>query len=352
LAHAKAIRIIFHGIPGNKTGIKPKGVVQMKAIVCSKYGDPDSLELKELERPVPKDDEVLVRIFASSVNTQNLLYVTGKPSLVRLGTGIWKPKFQIPGNDVSGRVEAIGRSVNQFAPGNLIFVDVSGFGFGAYAEYACFPKTALVLKPENATFEQAAGAGEAALVALQALRDKGGIQKGKRVLIYGASGGIGSFAVQFARYYQADVTGVCSTVNLDMVRSLGADHVIDYTKENYPMSGKRYDLIFAIAYRSIFDHIQALSAEGIYVSTGGPSLKRIFQDIPLGRLLSRKGGKSVKGGWTVSPNPKDLEFIKELIEGGKIKPVIDRQYPLRETAEALKYYARGRTRGKVIITME
>ena len=324
----------------------------MKAIVLSKYGLPDILELKEIEKPLPKDNEVLVDVHAASVNTDTLVYVRGKPFFVRLmATGLLKPKYEIPGNDIAGRVEAVGRNIRQFQPGNDVFGDLFGCGFGAYAEYVCVPENALTLKPANLSFEEAAAVPEAASVALQALCDKGQIQKGQKVLIYGASGGIGTFAVQIAKYFGAEVTGVCSTRNLDMVRSIGADYVIDYEKEDFTQNGRRYDLIFAIAYRSIFDHERALSPQGIYVSTGAPSMARIFQDILIGHWISKPGGKKMVGGWTVIPN-KDLAFIKELIEAGKVKPVIDRRYPLSEAAEALRYYGKGHTRGKVVITVE
>ena len=322
----------------------------MKAIVCTKYGLPEVMQLGEVEKPTPKDDEVLVEVHASSVTTHNLLLVSGKPFFVRLmGGALLKPKIRIPGSDIAGRVVAVGRNAKQFKPGDEIYGDLSLCGFGAFAEYAAVPENALALKPANISFAEAAAVPQAALVALQGLRDKGQIQKGQKVLIYGASGGIGAFAVQLAKYFGAEVTGVCSAGNLEMVRSLGADYVIDYTKEDFTKNGQRYDLIFAIAYRSIFAHRRALRPQGIYVSTGGPSLTRIFQDMLIGPSLFKRGGKKLASGWVVKINQKDLVFIKELIETGKVKPVIDRCYPFSDSAQAFRYFGAGHSRGKVVI---
>jgi len=323
----------------------------MKALVCTEYGLPDILELKEIETPIPEDNEVLVEVHASSVTTHNLVLVSGKPFFVRLmGSGILKPVIKIPGNDIAGRVAAVGRNVTQFRQGDEVFGDSSECGFGAFAECVCVPETALAFKPVNVTFEEAAAVPQAGLVALQGLRDKGQIKKGHTVLIYGASGGLGTFAVQIAKYFGAEVTGVCSTRNLDMVRAIGADYVIDYTNEDFARGGQRYDLIFAIHYRSILDFKRALSPQGTYVSVGSPSLKRIFQDMILGPCLSTKGSKKLVGGWALIPN-KDLALMKALIEDGKVKPVIDRRYPLAEAAEAFRYYREGHSRGKVVITI-
>ncbi len=270
--------------------------------------------------------------------------------MIRLmGGGLFKPKFKIPGCEIAGRVEAIGRNIKQFKPGDEVFGDLSDCGRGGFAEYVSVPETALALKPANITFEEAAAVPESALVALQGLRDMGQIRKGQKVLIYGASGGIGTFAVQIAKSFGAEVTGVCSTRNMDMVRSIGADHVIDYTKEDFSKRGQRYDLILAtVGYRSIFDYKRALSPGGIHVVTGG-SMSQIFQAMLLGPWISRIERKKL-GSLLVKPN-QDLIFMKELIEAGKVKPVIDRCYPLRQAAEALKYYEKGHARGKVIITV-
>ncbi len=322
----------------------------MKAIVCTKYGPLDLLELKEVEKPEPGDNEILVKVHAASVNYSNLLLVRGEPFVGRLGFGLLKPKHRIPGSDIAGRVETAGRNVKQFQPGDEVFGDLSDCGRGGFAEYVSVPENALALKPANISFEEAAAVPEAALVALQGLRDKGRIQTGQKVLIYGASGGIGTFAVQIAKYFGAEVTGVCSTRNLDMVRSIGADHVIDYTREDFTKNGQRYDLILATAgYRSIFDYKRALSPKGIYVATGG-SLAQIFQALLIGPWISMTGSKKM-GSMMVKPN-KDLAFMKELIEAGKVKPVIDRRYTLSEVAEALRYYGEGHAKGKVVITLE
>ena len=255
----------------------------MKAIVLTKYGPPDVLKLEEVEKPIQGDDEVLVEVHAASVTHSNLTLITGEPFVGRLGGfGLLKPKLKIPGSDIAGRVEAVGRNIKQFRPGDEIFGDLSECGRGGFAEYVCAPEKEIGLKPANITFEEAAAVPEAALVALQALHDIGQIQPGQKVMIYGASGGNGTFAVQIAKYFGAEVTGVCSTRNLDMVRSIGADHVIDYTKEDFTKNGQQYDLIVATAgYRSIFDYKRALSSKGIYVATGG-SMAHIFQGLLIG----------------------------------------------------------------------
>jgi len=322
----------------------------VKAISCLKYGLSE-LKLEEVEKPVPRDNEVLLEVHASSATTHNLMIIEGKPFFVRLlDSGLIKPRIKIPGSDISGRVVMVGKGVNKFKPGDEVF-GVST-GFGAYAEYTAVPEHELVPKPKNISFEEAAAVPQGALVALQALRDKGGIQKGQKVLIFGASGGIGSFAVQIAKYFGAEVTGVCSSRNFDMLYTLGADHLIDYTKQDYTKNGQTYDLIFAIAYRSIFDHKRSLKPNGVYVSAGGPSVKRIFQDMLIGPMLFKREGKRLVGGWAVNPNDKDLLFIKELIEAGKITPVVDRCYPLSETAKALQHYGSGHPGGKVVITVQ
>ena len=324
----------------------------MKAIVHTEYGPPDVLQLKEVETPTPSDDEVLIRVHATSVVYSDVAFVRGKPFLVRLmGSGLLKPRYKILGVDVAGRVEAVGRNAEQFHAGDEVFGDLSGYGRGGYAEYVCAPEKALALKPGNCSFEEAAAVPESAVVALQGLRDKGQIQPGQKVMVNGASGGIGTFAVQIAKSFGAEVTGVCSTRNLDMVRSIGADHVIDYTQEDFTKSGQRYDLILATAgYRSLFDYKRALSPNGIYVVTGG-SMAQIFQPMLLGPWISMTGSKKMVN-LVVKPNQEDLAFMKELIEAGKVEPVIDRCYPLGEIAEALRYYGEGHARGKVVIAVE
>jgi NADPH:quinone reductase-like Zn-dependent oxidoreductase len=332
--------------------------VEMKAIVYTKYGTPDVLEIKEVEKPVPTDNEVLVKIYASSINYNALGMIRGEPFLIRFWCGLLKPKFKTPGNDIAGKVEAIGKNIIRFRPGDEVYGDIFECGFGAFAEYVCVREKVLSLKPKNLTFEEAAAVPEAALVALHALRDKGKIQKGKKILIYGASGGIGTFALQIAKSFGAEVTGICSTRNLDLVSSIGADYVIDYTKEDFTKNGKLYDLIVSIAgYRSIFDYKRALSPNGIYVCIGGAmkgpkAMSQIFQAMLLGPLISKFGKKKI-GILPVMPSThKDLTFIKELIETGKVKPVINRTYSLDKTAEALRYYEDRHAQGKIVITVE
>jgi NADPH:quinone reductase-like Zn-dependent oxidoreductase len=324
----------------------------LKAILHTKFGPPDVLKFREVEKPTPKDDEVLVEVHATSVVFSDSAFVSGKPFLVRMmGSGLLKPKHNILGIDVAGIVEAVGRNVKQLHPGDEVYGDLSEYGRGGYAEFVCAREKALALKPANCSFEEAAAVPESAVVALQGLRDKGQIQPGKKVLINGASGGIGTFAVQIAKSFGAEVTGVCSTRNLDLVRSIGADHVIDYTQEDFTKNGQHYDLILATAgYRSLFDYKRALSPKGIHVVTGG-SMAQIFQPMLLGPLITMTGNKKMIN-LTVRPNQDDLIFVKELIEAGKVKPVIDRCYKLSEIAEAHKYYNEGHSRGKVVITVE
>jgi len=323
----------------------------MKAIICNEFGLPDVFRLEEIQIPAPGDKDVLVQVHAASVTYSTLMLVRGKPFIGRLmGMGLFKPKHKIPGADIAGRVKAIGRNVNRFQPGDEVFGDLSNCGRGGFAEYVCAPDNALALKPINMTFAEASAVPEAALVALQALRDHGHIQKDQKVLIYGASGGIGTFAVQIAKYYGAEVTGVCSTANIELVRSLGADYVIDYHKEDFTKKEGLYDLIVATAgYRSIFDYKRALSTNGRYISTGG-SMKQIFQAMLIGPFLSITSGKKLKS-MLVKPN-KDLDFIKSIIEDGKLRTVIDRSYPLSEAAEAFRYYSQGHTRGKLVIRVD
>jgi NADPH:quinone reductase-like Zn-dependent oxidoreductase len=320
----------------------------MKAIVYYNYGSPDVLKLEEVEKPTPKEDEVLVKVHTASLNAGDWAMLTGEPFYLRLAWGLPKPKHKILGLDIAGRVEAVGESVKQFQPGDEVFGEA---GIGAFTEYRCVTEDKLAHKPTNSSFEEAAAVPEAAVVALQGLRDKGQIQPGQKVLINGASGGIGTFAVQIAKSFGAEVTGVCSTSKLDMVRSIGADQVIDYTQEDFTKSGQRYDLILAAnGYHPISDYKRALSPEGIYVCTGG-SLAQIFQSILLGPLMSRTGSKKM-GNSAKRPNQRDLVFMKELLEAGKVVPVIDRRYPLSEVPEALRYLGEGHARGKVVITVE
>ncbi len=325
---------------------------KMKAIIYTKYGPPDVLRLEEVEKPAPKDNEVLMKVHAASLNAADWHILRGKPFFLRLmGNGLLRPKNKILGADIAGRVEAVGRNVKEFQPGDEVFGDISECGWGGFAEYVCASENALVLKPASMTFEEAAAVPLAAVTALQGLREKGQIQPGQKVLINGASGGVGTFAVQIAKSFGAEVTGVCSTRKMDMVRSIGADQVIDYTQEDFIKTGQRYDLILAVAgYRSILEYKRALSPKGIYVVAGG-SMAQFFQAILLGPWISMTGSKKMRG-FVTKPNKNDLVFMKELVEAGKVVLVIDRRYPLSEVAEALRYLEEGHARGKVVITVE
>jgi len=319
----------------------------MKAIVYTKYGSPDDvLELREVEIPTPKDDEVLVKVHAVSVNHTDWYLVTGEPFIARFWSGLLEPKNKIPGGDIAGRVEAVGVNVKQFQPGDEVYGDKAASGWGACAEYVCAYENELALKPTKITYEEAATVPQAAVSALQALRDVGQIQPGQKVLINGASGGVGTFAVQIAKSFGTEVTGVCSTSKLDMVRSIGADHVIDYTQEDFTKNEQRYDLILGVGgYHPISDYKRALSPEGIYVMIGGSTAQKsqaVLQS-PFSKKVGNLMGK---------PNQKDLVFMSELLEDGKVAPVIDRCFPLSEAAEAFQYLGEGSTRGKVVITME
>ena len=324
----------------------------MKAIVHTEYGSPDVLQLEEVEKPAPKDDEVLVQVHAASLNAYDWHMLRADPFIVRLmGGGLLKPKNKIPGADIAGRVEAVGRNVKQFQPGDEVFGDLASRGGGGFAEFVCASETALASKPANLTFEEAAAVPMAAVTALQGLRDKGEIQPGHKVLINGASGGVGTFAVQIAKSFGAEVTAVCSTRNLDMARSLGADQVIDYTQEDFTKNGQHYDLILAAnGYHPIADYKRALSPQGIYIVSGG-SMRQLFQAMLLGPLMSLAGSKKM-GALSTRMKQKDLEFITELLETGKVVPVIDRRYPLSETADAIRYLEEGHAQGKIVLTME
>ena len=324
----------------------------MKAIVCTKYGPPDVLQLQEVAKPTPKADEVLVKVHAASVNAYDWHLLTADIFLVRLmGGGLLRPKKAIPGVDIAGRIEAAGSNVKQFRPGDEVFGDISACGNGGFAEYVSVPENALALKPATLSFEEAAAVPLAATTALQGLRDQGKIQAGQKVLINGASGGVGTFAVQIAKSFGAEVTAVCSTRNFDMARTLGADRVIDYTKEDFTHNGQTYDLILAAnGYHPLSAYKRALTPQGIYVMVGGTPAQ-IFQAMLLGAWMSENGGKRL-GGFTAKANQKDLVMLKALVEAGKVVPVIDKRYSLSEAAEALRYLGAGHARGKVVITVE
>lgn len=323
----------------------------MKAIVYEKYGPPQVLKLKEVEKPIPKDNEVLVKVYATSVNVEDLDYLTGRSWAVRI-TGPLKPRYKTLGFDVAGRVEAVGKNVKEFQCGDVIMGDLFNHGFGAFAEFVCAPEIALVIKPASMTFEEAATIPSRAILALQGLRGKIQLQSGQKVLINGAGGGVGPFAVQIAKYFGAEVTAVDSTKKLEMLRSIGADHVIDYNEEDFTKNGQKYDLILDIAgHHSICDYKRALSSKGIYSLVGG-SRFIIFQTLFLGPLISMLTSKKI-GIIAWKPNRKqDLDLIKELIESGKLVPVIDKRYQLTEAAEALQYFEEGLPQGKVVITVE
>jgi NADPH:quinone reductase-like Zn-dependent oxidoreductase len=319
----------------------------MKAIVYTKYGPPDVLQLKEVAKPTPKDNEVLVEVHAASVNDWDWGLLRGKPFVNRLLFGLRKPKVKILGCDIAGRVEAVGRNVKQFQPGDEVFGDISGCGMGGFAEYVCARENVLAQKSASMTYEEAAVVPQAAVLALQGLR-KGQIQPGQKVLINGAGGGVGTFGVQIAKSFGAEVTGVDSTGKLDMVRSIGADQVIDYTKEDFTKSGRRYDLILdVVVYRSIFDYKRALSPKGIFVMIGG-SIPRVFLIALTAPLITRSKKLVILAH---KPNSKDLVFMNNLFEAGKVVPVIDRRYPLSEVAEALRYFGKGHVQGKVVVTV-
>ena len=321
----------------------------MKAIVFTRYGSPDVLEFKDVATPAAAENEVFIEICAASVNPLDWHIMRGEPVFIRLMTGLFKPKRTILGCDIAGRVEAVGANVKQFHPGDEVF---GGSETGGFAEYVCVPENKLALKPANSTFEAAAALPVAAITALQGLRDQGQIKPGQKVLIDGASGGVGTFAIQIARSFGAEVTAVCSTRNVDTSRTLGADHVIDYTKQDFTRNGQHYDLIFAPnAYHSIFDYRRALSQDGICVKAGGKaSFAGMLVDMLLGPLLSMMGRKKARL-MLAKINNRDLVTLKDLVESGKIAPVIDRSYPLRNAAEAVRYLEEGHAQGKVVLAV-
>jgi NADPH:quinone reductase-like Zn-dependent oxidoreductase len=338
----------------NDCGKSAAATNPMKAIVYCDYGSPDVLKVEEVAKPVPTDDQVLVRVRAASINPLDWHFLQGTPYVMRLGTGLRKPKERRLGVDYAGTVEAVGKNVKQFKPGDEVF----GGRTGAFAEYVCSrADRAVALKPTNITFEQAATVPIAGLTALQALRDKGHVQPGQKVLINGASGGVGTFAVQIARSFGAEVTGVCSTKNLDLVRSLGADHVIDYTREDFTKSGQLYDVILDnVGTQPLLGFKRALQPKGICVliGGGGPNegrwigpMARPIKALVLSPFVSQKFIMLL-----AELDQKDLKVLGDLMQAGKVTPVIDRRYPLGEASEALRYLEKGHARGKVVITMK
>lgn len=325
----------------------------MKAIVYTEYGSPDVLHLMEIEKPTPKDNEVLVKVYAAATNPADWHLMRAEPFLARLENGLLKPKHTQLGADLAGRVEAVGGKVTEFKVGDEVFGSLPLSHMSSFAEYVCATEDMLALKPANFSFEEAAAVPLAAFTALQGLRDKGQIRAGQKVLVNGASGGVGTYAVQIAKSYGTEVTGVCSTRNLDMVRSIGADHVIDYTREDFTKNGKQYDLIFcAVGNRTLTDYMRALTPQGICAIAGFTRLGLLFPHMILGPLRSKKGGKQAGLMPTAQANKKDLLVLRDLMVSGKIKSVIDRCYPLSETAEAIRYLEIGHARGKVIVTVE
>lgn len=323
----------------------------MKAVVYESYGSPDALELKELDKPVPGDHEVRVQVHAVSINSWDWDLLRGVPFVNRLMAGVLKPKrITILGCDIAGQVEAIGKSVKRFKPGDAVLGDLSSCGWGGFAEYVCAPENALALKPESVTFEQAAALPQAGLLALQGLRDKGCIQAGQKVLINGAGGGAGTFAIQLAKYFGADVTGVDSTGKLALMRSLGADQVIDYTQQDFTTNGQHYDLILDISgTHSMFDVRRSLTPRGRYVMVGG-STTLVNQLLFLGPWLSISGRK--KTGLLMHKANKGLDDLMALVETGEVVPVIDGHYHLTEVAEAMRYFAEGSVKGKIVMSVD
>jgi NADPH:quinone reductase-like Zn-dependent oxidoreductase len=319
----------------------------MKAVVWTRYGSPDVLQQQDYEKPTPKDNEVLVKVHAASINSWDWELLSGRGK-INLG-GLLKPPYKILGCDVAGTVEGVGRNVTCFRPGDEAFGDLCRDGWGGFAEYVCARETSLSLKGTGLSFEQAAAIPQAASLALQSLRDKGKIRSGQQVLINGAGGGVGTFAVQIAKSFGAEVTGVDRAEKLDMLLSLGADHVVDYAKEDFTRRGQEYDLIVDVmSHRSVFDYKRALAPKGICVLVGG-SGGAVFQSLILGSwaLGNRKVTLLL-----YKPNPLDLARICDIIEAGKVVPVIDKRYMLSEVADAFRYFAEGNAKGKVVVTVQ
>jgi NADPH:quinone reductase-like Zn-dependent oxidoreductase len=319
----------------------------LKALVYRRYGSPDVLGVEDVAKPVPKDDELLVRVHAASINAADRVLLRGKPFIMRLAMGLSKPKHPILGFDVAGRVEAVGPRVEAVRTGDEVF---GASRFGGFAEYACISERTLVSKPPNVSFEQAAATPTAAYTALQAIGKKGQLRPGERVLVEGASGGVGTFAVQLAKAFGAEVTAVCSTRNVEIARSIGADHVIDYSREDFTRSVRRYDLVLGVnAYRPISDYARALESNGTYVMSGGGG-RQILQAIFQGLWLSKTGNKTL-GNIMATAKKADLLVVKELLETGKIKPVIERTCSLSEVPDAIRRLESDHARGKTVITI-
>jgi NADPH:quinone reductase-like Zn-dependent oxidoreductase len=320
----------------------------LKAIRYYKYGSTDVLQLEDVEVPTPNDDQVLIKVHAASVNSFEHRSIRAEPFLIRTSNGLLKPKNPKLGADVAGTIEAVGSKVTQFKIGDEVFGDI---GYGSYAEYVCGREKNIALKPSGVSFEDAAAVPMAALTALQGLRDHAKVGAGQKVLINGASGGVGTFAVQIAKYYGAEVTGVCSTRNLEMARSIGADHVVDYTKDDFAKNGQQYDLIFDVAAnRSVFAYQRALTPKGKYVMTGFSTILHMLHIVALGPRIAKDEQQMFNMG-LANVNQADLVFIGELLASKKIVPVIDKVYPLSETAQALRQFEEAHAQGKIIISV-
>jgi NADPH:quinone reductase-like Zn-dependent oxidoreductase len=323
----------------------------MQAMIYRRYGGPEVLQLEAVAEPTPGPNDVLVQVQAASLNAADMYLLRGEPALLRLSTGLRRPKRLILGADIAGRVRAVGSHVTQFRPGDEVYGDLSGCGLGGFAEYVCASEDALALKPDGLSFEQAAAVPMAAVTALQGLRVAGEARTGQEVLIHGASGGVGIFALQLARAFGAKVTAVCSTKNVELVRRLGADQIIDYTQEDFSQGGPRYDLILvANGDRSLAEYRRALRPGGRCIVSGG-AIRQIMGAMFLGPLLSISGGITVRNVMA-QPSQRDLALLSGLLAAGEVVPVVDRCYPLRELPEALRYRAAGQARGKIVITME
>ncbi len=321
----------------------------MKAIVQDRYGSPDVLRLEDIDRPAANDDEVLIRVHAAAVNIGDWHLLRGTPYVMRMATGPLRPRHHVPGLDLAGQIESIGKDVTQFRPGDEVF----GWCRGAFAEYACAGESNLLAKPGDLTFEQAAAIGDSAFTALNAVRDQGKVQPGHQVLINGASGGVGTFAVQIAKSFGAKVTGVCSTRNVDLVRSIGADQVIDYTLEDFTHSGQRYDVMLdLVGSRSLSDCRRALTPRGTYVLVGVADMGRWFGVARQIKVLSLSPlVRQRMHVFIVRHSREDLAVLKQLLEAGKVAPVIDRRYELSEVPDALHYQGEGHARGKLVIAL-
>ncbi|MFQ5976788.1 MAG: NAD(P)-dependent alcohol dehydrogenase [Candidatus Heimdallarchaeota archaeon] len=325
----------------------------MKAIVCPKYGPPDVLQLKEVALPTPKADEVRVKILAASLNKTDIEIIRGW-LFVRLAGGLRQPSVKILGCDFSGRVDSIGKEVTQFKPGDEVYADLmyQTPAYGAFAEYVCIPEKRLRMKPTNMSFKEAATIPQAAVLAIQGIKGKTPPKPGQKVLINGAGGGVGTFAIQIAKYYGTEVTAVDSAAKFEMMRSIGADHVIDYTTEDFTTKGKHYDLILdVVAKKSVFAYRRALRSNGRYRAVGG-SAGQIFQILLLGSIISWFSSKKI-GLLIGHPNKKeDMDFLAELFESKKVVPIIEKAYPLKEAAKALRYLEEGHAMGKLVVTMD